>query len=49
VIEAKIMGIWSVGAWRCGLSRQAVAAEFESSKALGVWQYVSPARQSGSW
>jgi len=32
------MRFWSAGAWRWGLTRQAVAAVFENFEALGAWR-----------
>jgi len=43
------VAFYSVGAWRCGLSRQAMAAVIEGFEVLCAWRYASPTRQSGSW
>jgi len=42
-------GVWSVGAWRWGLNRQAVAARSACFEALYAWRYVTLARRFGSW
>ena len=46
---AETVNHWSTSAWRWGLPRRAVTTGFEGFEALGAWQYVSPARRSGSW